>query len=337
MIRYCGIRSHKHFYVCYGCGDNNPTSGWILNPPTTLTLCKSCYYIYRRPNRQRPFTSVLDYNRLPLKDKSLYVCYACGSNDTKRDKYGYATWRLNVPTDLVLCQSCYNRHIKPKPYHNNFHNRHRLHESLYICYGCGIDKSKYNGSWMLNLPTLLVLCFNCMGRYIYWKPHGQPRKVPWKRKQGGFLSSCGYMMVKAPLDHPNHSRNGGYIQEHRLIMEQHLGRHLSRSEIVHHINGIKTDNKIGNLELTNNKKHTLIHQLHYLSGRKCIRCGSNRTGQQKMINGRGVFGIRPNPRWHHFVVCDPCYRLDKRKKRKIANRLSPKLPNMSLFKYGFYV
>ena len=60
--------------------------------------------------------------------------------------------------------------------------------------------------------------------------------------------------------------NGRFIDEHRLVMEQYLGRKLRPDEVVHHKNGNKRDNRIENLEIMTLSEHTRMHN----KGRKSI-------------------------------------------------------------------
>lgn len=49
-------------------------------------------------------------------------------------------------------------------------------------------------------------------------------------------------------------------EEHIVIMEKHLGRKLAKNEVVHHINKIKTDNQIENLQVMQRGAHTRLHK-----------------------------------------------------------------------------
>lgn len=69
----------------------------------------------------------------------------------------------------------------------------------------------------------------------------------WKGGRRGGGSRREYIIIYSP-EHPNATQEG-YVMEHRLVMEKHIGRYLTLREQVHHKNGNKKDNRIENLEL----------------------------------------------------------------------------------------
>ena len=64
---------------------------------------------------------------------------------------------------------------------------------------------------------------------------------------GRTVDPDGYVLTRAPR-HP-HCNSGGYVREHRLAMERHLGRYLRPEEIVHHLDGNRANNDPSNLQL----------------------------------------------------------------------------------------
>jgi len=76
----------------------------------------------------------------------------------------------------------------------------------------------------------------------------------WK----GFWISHGYKYIYKPNHKTSNPR--GYVLEHRLVIEKNIGRYLVPTERVHHINGVKTDNRLRNLKLLKNtSEHSKIH------------------------------------------------------------------------------
>lgn len=73
------------------------------------------------------------------------------------------------------------------------------------------------------------------------------------------------------------------VKQHRYVMEIHLGRPLLPTEDVHHINGVKHDNRIDNLEVIDHGAHSRHHNLTrtYKTG---LKYRITETDRQRRIN-----------------------------------------------------
>lgn len=77
-----------------------------------------------------------------------------------------------------------------------------------------------------------------------------------------------------------------WVLEHRFKVAVKLGRKLSRKEIVHHKNEVKSDNRLRNLYLTSNKGHALLH----------LKSLSERAKEQHRTGSLGVHTLTPEGR-----------------------------------------
>lgn len=132
----------------------------------------------------------------------------------------------------------------------------------------------------------------------------KPKKANnWK---GGRKMLNGYWLIKKP-DYIS-AYNDGYVREHVYIFQEHHKCCMLPWGDVHHINDIKTDNRIQNLKGILKSKHRRLHMIGNiikrldLSSRYCSNCGSKNTVIEKKYNRPVWYPDRMNG-----FLCNSCY------------------------------
>jgi hypothetical protein len=82
----------------------------------------------------------------------------------------------------------------------------------------------------------------------------------WNKGKSKFISEVSKIMDTRGyiwIYYPSHqcANNGGFVREHRYVVEKYLGRYLTKDEIIHHIDGNKSNNNKENLKITSYFKH----------------------------------------------------------------------------------
>jgi hypothetical protein len=156
-------------------------------------------------------------------------------------------------------------------------------------------KTKYTGESCPNCGLSRWVQVKDVGKYSKCRKclnKGRTRENSGSWKGGIKSNHAGYKMVLLQPNDPYYSmlNRSNYVMEHRLVMAKHIGRCLLNWEVVHHINGIKDDNRIENLKLIacNGEHNTQVEQALITQAKLIKKLESEIAILKLQLNNQGI-------------------------------------------------
>ncbi len=153
------------------------------------------------------------------------------------------------------CKKCSSRY--------DYINKNKKESPVYnrICEHCGnhfIAKKSHKRFCTRICKALKRHYTHYKPRFYRWGKHPNHLKGKLHPAYKERIIASGYVYIKRK-NHPFANKSGN-IREHRVVIEGHLGRYLTKEEIVHHIDFDKSNNKLENLHLFKNRcEHIKYH------------------------------------------------------------------------------
>ena len=186
----------------------------------------------------------------------------------------------------ITCETCGKKVLRKQASHKNnkhhycsphCHYKKRDWLSVEVQFGGVVRMGRDIGYKSEGQAYIWHACIECGKRRWVQLKHGIPGNVRCNRcannspslreklwlknyKGGRHKNSNGYIHISVPDNSPYVSMRNAttYVMEHRLVVAQSLCRCLEENEIVHHLNGIRDDNRLSNLLLVSPDKHRQI-------------------------------------------------------------------------------